>query len=102
MFRKPRRQHDGAKTKGGIVAAVGPAARLLGIGWYFVFVVVGGAGVGWWVGQRFEGGAAQVITTLIGVGAGVALAAIGGAQFVRETVSEANERTEGDGGTPGA
>lgn len=84
------------------MAAIGPAARLLGIGWYFVFVVVGGAGLGWWVGQRFESGPAQVLVTLLGVVAGVALAIVGGTQFVRETVAEANEQTEEDGGSSSA
>lgn len=100
MFRKPLRPDK--KTDGGIVAAIGPAARLLGIGWYFVFVIVGGAGVGWWVGQKFESGPVQVLVTLLGVGVGIALAVIGGTQFVRETVAEANEQAEEDGGSPSA
>ncbi len=100
MFRKPLR--PGKKTDGGIIAAIGPAARLLGIGWYFVFVVVGGAGLGWWVGQRFENGATQVLLTVAGLGIGLALALLGGTQFVRETLDEADERTEEDGGSSSA
>jgi hypothetical protein len=86
------------EPKAGLVAAIGPAARLLGIGWFFVLAIVGGAALGWWFGQRFSSTTPQVISAIVGLLLGVALAGFGGYQFVRETLEQADDVADRDGG----
>ena len=84
----------------GLIGAIGPAARLLGIGWFFVVAILGGAGLGWWIGQGFSSRAPQVIAVLVGLLIGVALAVYGGYQFVRETVDASDVTAKEKGGPP--
>lgn len=54
---------------------LGPAAALLGIGWYFALCVLVGLVGGRWLDQTF---ATSPLFTLIGVGIGLMAALIGG------------------------
>lgn len=93
----PARREKGrpSERQSGMLGAIGPAARLLGIGWFFVLAILGCAGLGWWFGQRFTGTMSQAIATLAGLALGVALAGFGGFQFVKQTIREGAGEEEG-------
>lgn len=79
----------------GIIGSLGPAARLLGIGWYFVVAVLAGVGGGWWLGQRFSSVALQILFSIAGLILGLAAALYGGYRFVRETLQEVSDEEKG-------
>ncbi len=62
-----------------------PALRLIGIGWYFVLVVVGGL-----VGGFFLDGAlgTRPVFTLLGLVAGLGLGIFGGYSFLMDVLRE--------------
>ena len=99
MDREPPARRDKGRVserQSSLLGAIGPAARLLGIGWFFVLAILGGMGLGWWAGQRlFTGTTPQAITTLVGLALGVAMAGFGGFRFVKETVRDAADEEEG-------
>ena len=53
---------------------LGTVARLVGIGWYVGICIGGGAVLGLFVDRRFD---SAPLFTLLGLGAGIALAGIG-------------------------
>jgi hypothetical protein len=54
---------------------LGPAAALLGIGWYFAFCILIGLLGGQWLDSTFR---TSPILTLVGVGLGLVMALVGG------------------------
>ena len=95
MARRKKKDVSPSRSRGGALAALVPAARLLGIGWYFVGSILLGTGGGWWLGQQFSSPVLQVLFTILGVLCGLGAAAMGGYLLVREAI---DEDAGGDGG----
>ncbi len=70
-----------------------PAARLIGIGWYFAICVVGGV-----VGGHLLDGVADTapLLTMVGLFAGLALALYGGYRMLIDVVTTKPDRTDGE------
>ena len=65
---------------------MGTALRLLGIGWYVAICIVGGVLGGVWLDRQLDVGP---LFTLVGLGAGVAVAVIGMYRMLIAVLSEA-------------
>ena len=65
------------------------ALRLLGIGWFVAICIGGGAWGGVWLDERF--GVSPVLT-LVGLGAGIALAVVGMFRMLSAVLSDPEER----------
>ena len=65
------------------------ALRLLGIGWFVAICIGGGAWGGVWLDGRF--GVSPVLT-LVGLGAGIALAVVGMFRMLSAVLSDPEER----------
>lgn len=59
-----------------------PALKFTGIGFYVVTCIVGGAFLGWWLGDK------QPLYIIIGLVVGLILAGIGVYQMIRSTINE--------------
>ena len=65
------------------------ALRLLGIGWFVAICIGGGAWGGVWLDGRF--GVSPALT-LVGLGAGIALAVVGMFRMLNAVLSDPEER----------
>ena len=64
------------------------ALRLLGVGWFVAICIGGGAFAGVWLDGRF--GVSPVLT-LVGLGAGIALAVVGMFRMLTAILSDSGE-----------
>jgi Putative F0F1-ATPase subunit Ca2+/Mg2+ transporter len=60
---------------------VGPAASLLGIGWFFAIAIVIGVLVGRWADSATG---LEPVFTLVGIGVGLAVAMAGGFRLLKQ------------------
>ena len=67
---------------------MGTVLRLLGIGWYVAISIVGGGLGGIWLDGRFD---LDPLFTLLGLGAGIAVAVIGMYRMLIAVLSESAE-----------
>ena len=65
------------------------ALRLLGVGWFVAICIGGGAGVGLLLDGRFD---VSPVLTLVGLGAGIALAVVGMFRMLMAIMSDPEER----------
>lgn len=73
---------------------LGPAAALLGIGWYFAFCILIGLLGGQWLDGIFR---TSPILTLVGVGLGLAMALVGGFKMLMRVLKlDASTRNAGE------
>jgi F0F1-type ATP synthase assembly protein I len=59
--------------------------KLLGIGWYIAFCLLGGAALGWWLDKKFETG---IILTLVCLTVGLVVALYGVYRMVRPLMNQ--------------
>jgi hypothetical protein len=67
-----------------------PALKLLGIGFYIAFCIVGGILIGWWLG----GG--RVLFVILGLILGLIIAFYGVYQMIRPLMNNKNNKTDKD------
>ncbi len=70
-----------------------PAARLIGIGWYFAICVVGGVMGGYLLDQVL--GIAPLLT-MLGLFAGLIIACYGGYRMLMDVVTTTQDRSDGE------
>ena len=70
-----------------------PAARLMGIGWYFAICVVGGV-----VGGHFLDRVADTapLMTMLGLFGGLSIACYGGYRMLMDVVTTKQDRSDGE------
>ena len=74
-----------------MIARLPPAARLIGIGWYFAICIVLGVGGGVALDRWLD---TTPWLTLLGLGLGMFLAFYGGWQMLREVLAESGRPQE--------
>jgi len=68
-----------------------PAFQLLGIGFYVVVCIAGGAGLGWWLGGK------KPVFIIIGLVIGLILAFYGAYRMIRPLIDSNNKQDKGNG-----
>ncbi len=66
-----------------------PALRLTGIGFYVATCIVGGAFVGWWLGDK------RPLFIVVGLVAGLVIAAYGVYRMIRSLINEQKNKENG-------
>jgi len=66
-----------------------PALKLTGIGFYVATCIVGGAFIGWWLGDK------QLLYIMIGLVAGVLIAGYGVYRMLRSIINEQKNQEKG-------
>jgi F0F1-type ATP synthase assembly protein I len=66
-----------------------PALRVTGIGFYIATCIVGGALIGWWLGDK------RPLYTIIGLLAGLVLALYGAYRMIRPLLNTNNNKENG-------
>ena len=70
---------------------MGTVLRLVGIGWYVALCIGGGAVGGLWLDRRLD---LSPILTLLGLGAGIALAVVGMYRMLIAVLAVANDNID--------
>jgi uncharacterized ion transporter superfamily protein YfcC len=66
-----------------------PALKLTGIGFFIATCIVGGAFIGWWLGDK------QLLYIMIGLVAGVLIAGYGVYRMLRSIINEQKNQEKG-------
>ncbi len=75
---------------------VGPAASLLGIGWFFATAILLGVGVGLWV-DSLTG--LEPTFTIVGIVAGLGIALVGGFRMLQQVLRRLSDESPPKGST---
>ncbi len=91
----PRVESPGAE-EATVGSWVGPAASLLGIGWFFATAILLGVGVGLWVDNQtgFE-----PVFTIVGIVAGLGVALVGGFRMLQQLLRRLGDESPPKGST---